>query len=115
MRIDVRHDTRSRFDKFKSAVRLFTHTLPLKMTNGKVRSILTESNIRSDKVFPGRRVKTFITTLVKGIPNKHTCLSPRSKFGLIRAKIMDISGTPKHMKRNLKNKTSRGVGLLKTI
>ena len=65
MRIDVRHNTRSRFDKFKGVVRLFTHTLPLKMANGKVRSVFTESNIHSDKVCPGRRVKTFITKLVK--------------------------------------------------
>ena len=115
MRNDVRHDTRSGFDEFKGVVRLFTHTLPLKMANGKVGSILTESNIHSDKVFSGWWVKTFITTLVRGIPNKHTCLSPRGKFGLIRAKIMDISGTPKHTKRNLRNMTSRWVGLLKTI
>ena len=38
-------------------------------------------------------MKTFITMLVKGIPNKHKCLSSMGKFGLIRAKIMDISGT----------------------
>ena len=51
MRNDVRHDTRSGFDEFKGVVRLFTHTLPLKMANGKVGSILTESNIHSDSIF----------------------------------------------------------------
>ena len=115
MRIDVKHVTRSRFDKFKGVVGLFTQTLPLMMANKKVRSVLTESNIHSDKEFPRRRVKTSITTLVKGIPNKHTCMSPRGRFDLIRSKIMDISSTLKHTKRNLKNKTSKGVGLLKTV
>ena len=60
-------------------------------------------------------MKTFITVLVKRMPNKHTSLSPRGKFGLIRAKIMDISGTPKHMKRNLINNMCKEVGLLKTF
>lgn len=40
---------------------------------------------------------------MKGIPNKHIGLSPRGKFGLISAEIMDICGTPKHMKGNLRN------------
>ena len=115
MRINVKYGTRSRFNKFKGVVRLFTHILPLKMANRKVGSVFTESNVHSDKIFPRRRVKTFITVLVKGIPNKHTGLSPRGKFGLIRAEIMDIGGAPKHTKRNLRNKTSRGVRLLKTI
>ena len=83
MRINVIYNTRSRFDKVNGLVRPFTHTLPLKMANGKVR-------------------------LIKGISKKHTCLSPRGKFGLIRAKIMDISGTPKHTKRNLRNKRVYG-------
>ena len=90
MRINVRHGTRSRFDKFEGTVRLFTHTLPLKMAN--------------KKVFSGWQVKIFIITLVKEIPNNHTSLSLRSKFGLIRAKIIDISGTPKHTKRNLRKR-----------
>ena len=85
------------------------------MVNRKIGSVLIESNIHSDKVFPRKRVKTFITASVKGIPNKHTSLSPRDKFGLNRAKIVNISGTPKHTKRNLKNKMSRGVGFLKTF
>ena len=101
MKINVRHNARSRFDKFKGVVKLFTRILSLKMANRKVGSVLTESNLHSDKVFPRRRVKTFITALVKRIPNKHTRLSSRGKFGMIRAKIMDISGTPKHTKRNL--------------
>ena len=42
MGIDVRHNTRSRFDKFKGAVRLFTHILPLNIANGKVTSIVTK-------------------------------------------------------------------------
>ena len=102
-RIDVRHGTRSMLDKFEGADRLFTHTLSLKMANRKVGSLLTESNIHSDKVFLGRRVKTFIIALMKGIPNKHICLSLRGKFGLIRVKIMDLSGTTKHTKGNLRN------------
>ena len=52
---------------------------------------------------------------MKGIPNKHTSLSSRDKFGLIRTKTMDISNTPKHTKRNLWNETSTGVGLLKSF
>ena len=115
MRVDVRHGNRSRFDKFEGAIRLFTHTCPLEMANKKVGSVLTESNIHSDKVFPRRWVKIFITVLMKGIPNKYTCQSSMGKFGLIWAKIMDISSTLKQTKRNLRNKTSRGVGLLKTI
>ena len=114
MRIDVRHNTRSRFNKFKGAVRLFTHTLLLKMANGKVRSVFTESNIHSESIFwtVGENIYNHAG---EGIPNKHTCLSLRDKFGLIRAKIMDISGTPKHTKWNLRNKTSRGIRLHKTI
>ena len=85
------------------------------MANEKVGSVLTKSNIHSDKVFPGRRVKTFIIGLVKRIPNKHIGLSLRDIFGMIRAKFIDISDTPKHTKRNLRNKTSRGVRFHKTI
>ena len=48
-------------------------------------------------------MKTFITALMKGIPNKHTSLSLSGKFGLIRAEVMDICGTPKHTKGNLRN------------
>ena len=94
---------------------LFHSHSPPKMANGKIGSVLTESNIHNDKVFLGRRVKTFITALVKGIPNKHTSLSPMGKFGQIRAKIVDINSIPKYTKRNLRNRTSRGVGLLKTF
>ena len=73
----------------------FSLTLPLKMANKKVGFVLTEGNIHSIEVFPTRRMKTFITALMKGIPNEHTWL--------IRAKIMDTSGTPKHKEGNLRN------------
>ena len=73
------------------------------MANERVGSVLIESNIHSDEVFPRQHVKTFITALMKVIPKKHACLSPRGKFGLIRVDIMDISGTAKHMKGNLRN------------
>ena len=69
------------------------HTLPLKMTNKKERSVFTERNINGDKVFLGRRMKTFITALMKRKLNKHTCLSLMGKFGLIWAKIVDICCT----------------------
>ena len=65
--------------------------------------VFTESNKYSDKVFSGRQMKTFITVLMKGIPNKHRCMSLRGKLGLIRVEIIDIYGTHKHTKRNLKN------------
>ena len=73
------------------------------MTNVKEWSVLTKSNIHSNKVFSGRQMKTLITTLMKGIPNKHTCLSPRGNFDLIRVETMNICGTPKHTKGNLTN------------
>ena len=75
-------------------------TLSLKMTNKKEGSILTESNLHSDKVFSRRWMKTFIIALMKGIPNKHTCLSLMGKLGLIRGEIMDIYGTPNYTKGN---------------
>ena len=77
------------------------------MANGKGRSIFTKDDIHSDKVF--------IASLMKGIPNKHTRLSLRGKFGLIKAKAMNIGCTPKHIKRNLRSEAGRGIRLLKTI
>ena len=73
------------------------------MANEKEGLVLTESNIHSDKVFFERRIKTFITALMKGIPTNTYARALRGKFGLIKAEIVDMCAIPKHKKENLRN------------
>ena len=65
------------------------------MANWEERLILKKCYIHGDEVFSERRIEAFITSLVKGIPNKKTFMSTRSKLSLIRAMTMDKDSTPK--------------------
>lgn len=81
------------------------------MAKGEERSILT----KGDNIFMGRRAKTFIAPLMKETPNKHTHLSLRGEFGLVRDKAMNIGCTPKHLKGNFRSEVGKGIWLLETI
>ena len=77
--------------------------------------ILNKGDVHGNKVLTWRWVEAFITSLVQRIPNKHTNLSSRSEFSLVRAMVVDIGCTSKHPKGNIRDVTSGGIGFFNTI
>lgn len=85
------------------------------MANGKERVDPHRKVTSIVTVFAERRMDTFIALLMKRIRNKQTHLNSKGKFGLIRAKAIDIGCTPEHTKGNLRSEVSSGIRLLETI
>ena len=49
-------------------------------------------------------MEAFVSSLVERVPNKDTFFSMGGKLSLVRAKVMDKRGAPKHPERNIKSK-----------